>query len=47
MRWLWHRLMHRLQLEPCELLQVVDNGRLLVLRCTVCGERIELFYKGG
>jgi hypothetical protein len=38
--WIWHRLQHRLGLEPCELLKV-DHG-CLTLRCTLCGEVMTL-----
>ena len=42
-RW-WHRLQHHLFLEPCELVEVLEDGALLVLRCTECGERRDLHY---
>lgn len=37
-----HRLIHWLDWEPCELLEVRDGGRVLVLRCTECGEVLTL-----
>lgn len=39
-----HRLAHWFRYQPCELLDVTDHGRVLVLRCTTCRtiSRLEL-----
>jgi hypothetical protein len=41
-----HRLAHWFHLEPCQLLEVRDEGRLVVLLCTDCGEILHLRPRG-